>query len=97
MAKDSAGVWHIRDHGRGLHYEHLTQKGNSEKLGRTDEVIGKLGVGLKDALATFDRHQIEVRIESHHSQITIGKVPKHRLENVKTLHALIASAADFQM
>jgi len=30
--KDKEGKWHIRDFGRGLKYEHLTQKENDEKL-----------------------------------------------------------------
>lgn len=54
ITKDSQGAWHIRDFGRGIRYEHLTQKENKEKLGSSDAVIGKFGVGLKDALATFD-------------------------------------------
>lgn len=31
-SKDRKGVWHIRDFGRGLKYEHLTQNENQEKL-----------------------------------------------------------------
>lgn len=44
-------VWHIRDSGRGLKYEHLTQNESLEKLQNPGRVIGKFGVGLKDALA----------------------------------------------
>jgi len=90
ITKDADGVWHIRDYGRGIQYEHLTQKENREKLRRSDEVIGKFGVGLKDALATFDRHHIEVHVRSKYGDITIGKVPKHGFEKVRTLHALIS-------
>src|SRR5213075_1275554 len=40
------GRWEIRDFGRGLRYEHLTQNENPEKL--TDpRVIGQFGIGLK--------------------------------------------------
>src|SRR5918999_5969389 len=53
--KDGQGRWHVRDHGRGLRYEHLTQNENEEKLANPERVVGKFGVGLKDALATFDR------------------------------------------
>lgn len=54
--KDDKGCWHIRDYGRGLQYAHFTQNENAEKLKNPSKVIGKFGVGLKDALATFDRH-----------------------------------------
>ncbi len=50
IAKDSRGAWHIRDYGRGLKYEHLTQNENKEKLRNANKVVGKFGVGLKDAL-----------------------------------------------
>src|ERR1700733_7351852 len=53
--RDAGGRWHIRDWGRGLRYEHLTQNENKEKLAYPDKVVGKFGVGLKDALAKFDR------------------------------------------
>src|ERR1700730_12423810 len=43
-------AWIVRDYGRGLRYTHLTQKENQEKLRKPDLVIGKFGVGLKDAL-----------------------------------------------
>jgi len=48
----------IRDYGRGLKYEHLTQNEDKEKISHPELVIGKFGVGLKDALATFDRHKV---------------------------------------
>lgn len=50
--KDSKGDWHIRDFGRGLKYTHLTQNENEEKL-NYEGLIGRFGVGLKDALAVF--------------------------------------------
>jgi len=46
-------AWHIRDYGRGLKYTNLTQNENQEKLSNP-KVIGKFGIGLKDAMATFD-------------------------------------------
>lgn len=55
------GCWHIVDYGRGLNYHHLTQNENEEKL-ENDKLIGRFGVGLKDALATLDRHKIKVKI-----------------------------------
>src|SRR5690348_2951428 len=53
----------IRDFGRGLRYEHFTQNENKEKLSHPELVIGKFGVGLKDALATFNRHHVYVMIK----------------------------------
>src|SRR5262249_16054970 len=55
IEQDGDGAWHIRDFGRGLKYEHLTQNENQEKLRNPGKVIGKFGVGLKDALATLNR------------------------------------------
>ena len=57
------GWWHIIDYGRGLNYHHLTQNENEEKL-RNDKLIGRFGVGLKDALATLYRHNVKVKIKS---------------------------------
>lgn len=91
--KNSAG-WHIRDFGRGLRYQHLTQNENEEKLNNPNLVIGKFGVGLKDALATLDRHQINVSIFSSHGDITLGKSPKQGFADVITLHALISDPSD---
>ncbi|HDI73146.1 MAG TPA: ATP-binding protein [Candidatus Altiarchaeales archaeon] len=91
--KDKKGKWHIRDFGRGLKYEHLTQKEDDEKL-RSPHVIGKFGIGLKDALATFDRHNVKVFIKSKFGDITIGKSQKHGFEDIITLHAYINSPSD---
>ena len=86
--KDDGGRWHIRDFGRGLKYKHLTQKENEEKL-MNPNVIGKFGIGLKDALATFHRHGVEVLIKSKYGDITIGKSVKHGFKDIITLHAFI--------
>lgn len=91
--RDTEGKWHIRDFGRGIKYEHLTQKEDDEKL-RNPHVIGKFGIGLKDALATFDRHNIKVFIKSKHGDITIGKSQKHEFEDITTLHAYIDFPSD---
>ena len=89
ISKDKTGRWHIRDYGRGLKYEHLTQKENQEKQSHADLVVGKFGVGLKDALATFDRRKIKVLIKSRHGDITIAKSSKHGFDDIATLHAVI--------
>lgn len=85
--------WIIRDFGRGLQYTHLTQNENEEKLKNTS-VIGKFGVGLKDALATFDRKGISVTIHSKHCQITISKSEKEGFNDIITLHAIIEEPKD---
>ncbi|MHB1516504.1 MAG: ATP-binding protein [Acidiferrobacteraceae bacterium] len=92
--KDNQGRWHIRDYGRGLKHEHLTQNENKEKLAHPDQVIGKFGVGLKDAFATFDRYHIKVNIISRHGEMTLGKEAKHGFAGITTLHVLIDEPTD---
>jgi hypothetical protein len=92
--KDEQGAWHIRDYGRGLRYEHFTQNENKEKLKHPELVIGKFGVGLKDALATFDRQKIHILIRSRFADITMDKSSKHGFEDIKTLHAVIQPPSD---
>lgn len=93
---ESDGFWHIRDYGRGLKYEHLTLNENEEKI-HHPYLIGKFGVGLKDALATFDRHNVQIKIKSKFGDISIGKIRKHGFEELITLHALIDSPSDPNM
>jgi hypothetical protein len=90
---EQGSAWHIRDYGRGLRYEHLTQKENEEKL-KDPRVIGKFGIGLKDALATFDRRKVKVVIRSRHGDITIGKSEKHGFRDLVTLHAYVDPPSD---
>jgi hypothetical protein len=89
ISKDRKSIWHIRDFGRGLKYEHLTQNENQEKLKNPSRVVGKFGVGLKDALATLNRRKIKVLIRSKHGDITLGQTPKHGFPDVVTLHAIV--------
>jgi len=89
VTQGNDGRWHIRDYGRGLEYEHLTQSENEEKLEKPDTVIGKFGVGLKDALATFHRHGIDVTIHSEHNTFRTEEAPKHGFEEISTLHVTI--------
>ena len=63
IIKVKSNVWLVRDFGRGLRYQHLTQNEDKEKLNNPDLVIGKFGVGLKDALATLYRHKISVLVK----------------------------------
>lgn len=89
----SDGRWHIRDFGRGLSYEHLTQKENPEKL-RHPNVIGQFGIGLKDALAVCDRRRVGVLLRSRHGDITTGRRPKAGFADIVTLHGLVSPAGD---
>ncbi len=93
IVKDDAGVWHVRDFGRGLRYQHLTQNESAEKR-TSDVVVGQFGVGLKDALATFHRNGIGVRISSPHGTIGLVEQSKHGFGDVVTLHALVDVPAD---
>ena len=90
------GKWHIRDYGRGLKYTHFTQNENKEKL-EAGNLIGKFGVGLKDALATFYRHHIDIEIDSKYGHYTIGQSEKHGFSDIKTLHAYIDEPKDKNM
>jgi hypothetical protein len=91
--RDGVGYWHMRDTGRGVRYEHLTQNENAEKR-RHPQVIGQFGMGLKDALAVFDRRGVDVVIRSPHAVITTGRRPKEGFPDVVTLHALVSPPSD---
>lgn len=86
-------TWHIMDYGRGLKYTNLTQNENQEKLSNPS-VIGKFGIGLKDALATFDRKGIKVLIKSQFGDITLSKTAKEGFADIITLHANISEPTD---
>lgn len=85
ITKDDQGRWHIRDFGRGVRIDHFTLNENQEKMG-ADGVVGKFGVGLKDALATLDRHHAKVLIRSQHGVFTLTKAAKHGFDGITTLH-----------
>ncbi len=91
--KDSQKRWHIRDFGRGLNYQHLTQKEDDEKLENPD-VIGKFGIGLKDAFATFDRKDVKILVKSKHGEITLDRTQKHEFDDLVTLHACISPSSE---
>lgn len=89
-------IWHIRDYGRGLNYHHLTQNENEEKI-NSDKLIGRFGVGLKDALATLYRHNINVTITSKHGVIALTQSSKVGFDDIITLHAMISPPTNFSM
>ena len=78
--------WVIRDFGRGLQIEHFTLNENKEKLAASSGVIGKFGVGLKDALATFHRRGVELTITSRHGRFSLAQTHKHGFDDISTLH-----------
>lgn len=84
----SDGECHIRDYGRGLQYIHFTQNENKEKLVATN-LIGKFGVGLKDALGVFYRNHIGVTIHSKYSTISLTMAEKAGFD-IQTLHAVFS-------
>jgi hypothetical protein len=93
ISRDGDGRWRIRDFGRGLRPEHFTMNENQEKLDHPG-LIGKFGVGLKDALATFDRLGIEARIHSKFCDVSFNRSEKHDFSDVITLHACISDPSD---
>ncbi len=94
IEKAPDGCWHVRDFGRGLRYEHLTQNEDPEKRRHADLVVGKFGVGLKDALATLDRRGARVVIRSRHADMTLARQAKHGFADLKTLHVLVDPPSD---
>lgn len=88
----SEGKWHIRDFGRGLQYSHFTQNENQEKLS-SPHLIGKFGVGLKDALAVFHRKGIGVEINSKYGHISLTMAQKPGFD-IQTLHAVFHDPID---
>jgi len=93
ISLDAEGRWHIRDFGRGVSYEHLTQKEDPEKTSHPS-VIGQFGIGLKDALAVCDRRKVEVLLRSRHGDITIASRPKAGFADIVTLHGIVAPPSD---
>jgi len=88
--------WHIIDYGRGINYHHLTQNENEEKL-NNDKLIGRFGVGLKDALATLYRHNVNVSITSKYGVITLLETSKTGFDDIITLHAKIDETPNKKM
>ncbi len=90
---DAPVTYRIRDFGRGLRHEHFTQNENDEKL-TSDAVIGRFGVGLKDALAVLGRHGVGVAIRTATADITTAVHPKAGFPDTTTLHAVFAHATN---
>ncbi|HET7482700.1 MAG TPA: ATP-binding protein [Actinomycetota bacterium] len=80
------GDWVVRDFGRGLKIDHFTLNENKEKLAASTGVIGKFGVGLKDALATFHRRGVEPIVTSRYGTFRLRQTEKHGFDAITTLH-----------
>ena len=93
ITRSQDGRWSVRDFGRGLRYEHLTQNENQEKLDHPG-VIGQFGIGLKDALAVCDRKGVKVTLRSKHGDIATAVLPKAGFPDVLTLHGVVAAPSD---
>ena len=76
----------------GIEMEHFTQNENPEKFDGKAGIIGKFGVGLKDALATFYRNGIHPVIRSAHGTFRISMHPKEGFEDIETLHVMFDEA-----
>ena len=80
------GVWYVQDSGRGLKSDHFLQNESPEKRSFPG-VIGKFGIGLKDALAVLERHGVIVTIFTRDADITLTRKPKSDFEELPSLHA----------
>ena len=80
--------WGVRDFGRGIQIEHFTQNENPEKYEGPEGIIGKFGVGLKDALATFHRNGINPVIKSRFGTYTLETQSKEGFDDINTLHVM---------
>lgn len=87
--KDESGYWHIKDFGRGLNYQHFSQNENEEK-GKAEGIIGKFGVGLKDALAVFYRHNVHVKFKSKYGVFSTQMHKKDGFRDIDTLHVVVS-------
>jgi hypothetical protein len=96
ITKISDGEWRVRDFGRGLRYQHLTQNEDPEKLAHS-RVIGQFGIGLKDALAVCHRRGVGVVIRSRHGTIRTTMQAKAGFSDVVTLHASVSQPDDPKM
>lgn len=91
LYKDS-GAWIVRDFGRGLKIEHFTLNENKEKIAAATGVIGKFGVGLKDALATFYRRGVDITVRSRFGTYRLRQTEKHGFQDITTLHVAFDEA-----
>ena len=84
----------IRDRGRGMRVEHLIQNENDEKKCNS-KLIGRFGIGLKDAISCLNDNGKTITIESKYLYIKqIKKLSKKGFNNIKTCHLGIEKEKD---
>jgi len=88
VPSEHSNGWHIRDFGRGIQIDHFTQNENQEKHAGPEGIIGKFGVGLKDALATLYRKGMKPVIRSAFGTYTIAMHQKEGFADIETLHVM---------
>lgn len=77
----------IRDFGSGLKIENFIMMGSNKAT--KNNVIGKFGVGLKDALGVLINNDIEVEIMTAKSTFELNMKEKSQTTKIKTLHVYI--------
>lgn len=78
--------WQIIDFGRGINPSSLVISENTEKV--KPGVIGKFGIGLKDAINVFQNNNIKLTLQSKFGLIEFELMKKHGFEDL-TIHAKI--------
>ena len=80
--------------GRGMRVEHLIQNENDEKKCNS-KLIGRFGIGLKDAISCLNDNGKTITIESKYLYIKqIKKLSKKGFNNIKTCHLGIEKEKD---
>ena len=92
VIKKENGKWTITDFGRGIKISNFSQDENKEKLG-TENMIGKFGVGLKDAIAVLSRFEIKFTIITK-SFKAYPKLKNKEGFNEETIHIAIEENAN---
>lgn len=77
----------IRDFGSGLEIENFIMKGSNKAT--KNNVIGKFGVGLKDALGVLTDNGISVEIKTPKYWLELHMKEKSKTTKVKTLHVYV--------
>jgi len=77
----------IRDFGSGLKIENFIMMGSSKIS--NGNVIGKFGVGLKDALGVLNNNGIQVKIRTAKNLFEFYMKEKSKITNAQTLHVYV--------
>jgi hypothetical protein len=85
----------LRDYGRGLREQHFVQHEDGDKRGN-GKMIGKFGMGLKDALSVLHQQGHSVRIKSQYLKMTKLQYRAKHNSDINTLHVVINPKQDPQ-